>query len=107
MHLVEKYVNALMTHNSEVVANLFTDDACFEDQTLPTLGGKAVICRGKQEILDYFLELFNKNDIRAELKITFAKTGFFDLRINGTLVNCMGAITEKNGKIQEMIASPR
>ncbi len=107
MTLLEQYIAALNSGDENEVANLFADEASFDDGGARTFGFDDLKANGKENIRSAFAEVFKANTVQATLIKLNPASMEYDVQLGDFFIPCIGTATISNNLILEYIVRPR
>ena len=101
MNLLEKYVEAMNLRDADKMADLFCEDAVFDDGAYAKLSGKPAYFEGRERIRQVFEGLFQKKTEGKIINISNdGKTMDYDVIVDENILPCTGVLKEENGRFK-------
>lgn len=105
--MFEKYVDALNKGEADYLSLLFSEDCVFHDIAAREISGQAVLCKGRNQVKEFFKNLFYKYNVSSELVVAYKSRAYYNVYVDDMVLKCIGNIKTKNGLITELVIDLR
>lgn len=107
MHLLEQYINAINLGDPDRMASIFHEECYFDDGGGRLVGKPDIVAKNREQVKNAFTAIFQRVQLEAKLIKLNLHSMEYDIISNGHINQCVGLMTEKDGKILEYIVRPR
>ncbi|WKY44072.1 nuclear transport factor 2 family protein [Eubacteriaceae bacterium ES2] len=107
MTILDKYVAGLNSGDADQVASLFAEDCKFDDGGARPFGFDDLAVEGRENLRAALQGVFGSAAVKATIIKQNPNSMEYDVNLGELSIPCIGAVSVKDGLIQEYIVRPR